>query len=34
MVPEKKKKKKEKTPPGTRDKSISSHRPGEKEKIL
>ena len=30
MVPEKKKK----TPPGTRDKNISNHRPGEKEKIL
>ena len=27
-------KKKEKTPPGTRDKSISNHRPGEKEKTI
>ena len=26
-------KKKEKPPPGTRDKSISNHRPGEKEKL-
>ncbi len=26
--------KKEKNPPGTRDKSISNHRPGEKKKIL
>ena len=25
--------KKEKNPPGTRDKIISNHRPGEKEKI-
>ena len=25
--------KKEKNPPGTRDKNISNHRPGEKEKI-
>ena len=30
MVPEKN----EKNPPGTRDKSISNHRPGEKEKII
>ena len=27
-------KKKKKTPPGTREKSISNHCPGEKEKIL
>ena len=32
-VPEKKKRKKKK-PPGTRDKSISNHRPEEKEKII
>ena len=25
---------KKKKPPGTRDKSISNHRPGEKEKII
>ena len=31
MVPEKKKKK---NPPGTRDKSISNHRPEKKEKII
>ncbi len=30
----KKQKKTKKTPPGTRDKSISNHRPGEKEKII
>ena len=30
MVPEKTKK----NPPGTRDKSMSNHRPGEKEKII
>ena len=27
-------KKKKKNPPGTRDKSISNHHPGEKEKII
>ena len=27
-------KKTKKTPPGTRDKSISNHRPGEKEKLI
>ena len=27
-------KKEKKNPPGTRDKNISNHRPGEKEKIL